>query len=175
MIVTNNDDLAEKMRVIRVHGSNPKYYHHILGYNSRLDEIQAAILNVKFKHLDKWIVQRRSIAQKYTDLLNETVKGKVKVPTERAENFHVYHQYTIRTENRDKLQQFLKENGIQTMIYYPLPLHIQPVFKDLGYKEGDFPVAEKAAKEAISLPMYPELKLEHQEYVVEKIKEFFNK
>lgn len=175
MIVTNNDDLAEKMRVIRVHGSKPKYYHHILGYNSRLDEIQAAILNVKFKHLDKWIVQRRSIAQKYTDLLNETVKGKVKVPTERAENFHVYHQYTIRTENRDKLQQFLKENGIQTMIYYPLPLHIQPVFKDLGYKEGDFPVAEKAAKEAISLPMYPELKLEHQEYVVEKIKEFFNK
>jgi dTDP-4-amino-4,6-dideoxygalactose transaminase len=175
MIVTNDDEIAENCRVIRVHGSKPKYYHHVLGYNSRLDELQAAVLNVKFPHLDKWGQLRRERAETYTSLLKEMVGEHVTTPVEVEGNYHVFHQYTIRVEKRDELQEFLKEQGVATMIYYPLPLHVQPVFKDLGYKEGDFPVADKAAKEALSLPMFPELKEEQQVYVVKKIAEFFNK
>lgn len=173
MVVTNNDDIAEKSRVIRVHGSKPKYYHHVLGYNSRLDELQAAVLNVKFPHLDSWSEQRRKHADVYTNLLNEKVADHVKTPVIVEGFHHVFHQYTILTERRDELQAFLNENGVSTMIYYPLPLHIQPVFENLGYKKGDFPKAEKAANEALSLPMFPELKEEQQQYVVEKIAEFF--
>jgi dTDP-4-amino-4,6-dideoxygalactose transaminase len=175
MIVTNNDDVAEKSRVIRVHGSKPKYYHHVLGYNSRLDELQAAVLNVKFPHLEEWSKLRRKKAAIYTHLLNESLGEKVVTPVEREGNYHVFHQYTIQVENRDELQKFLNEQGVSTMIYYPLPLHLQPVFKDLGYKEGDLPLAEKVAKKALSLPMFPELKVEQQEYVVAKIAEFFKK
>ncbi|MBE4907084.1 DegT/DnrJ/EryC1/StrS family aminotransferase [Bacillus luteolus] len=175
MIVTNDDELAEKMSVIRVHGSKPKYYHHVLGYNSRLDELQAAVLNVKFPHLDKWSTLRREKAETYTRLLNEALGEKVVTPVEVEGNYHVFHQYTIRVPQRDELQKYLNEQGVQTMVYYPLPLHVQPVFKDLGYKEGDFPESEKAANEAISLPMFPELKQEQQEYVVSKIVEFFKK
>lgn len=173
MVVTNNDDIAEKSRVIRVHGSKPKYYHSVLGYNSRLDELQAAVLNVKFPHLDTWSEQRRKHADFYTNLLNEKVSDFVKTPVIVEGFHHVFHQYTILTERRDELQAFLNENGVATMIYYPLPLHLQPVFESLGYKEGDFPKAEKAANEALSLPMFPELKEEQQQYVVEKIAEFF--
>lgn len=174
MIVTNNDELAEQARVIRVHGSKPKYYHHVLGYNSRLDEMQAAILNVKFPHLEEWSNNRREKAALYTELLNEKLIEVVQTPIEKDGNYHVFHQYTLRVPKRDELQAFLKEQGIATMIYYPMPLHLQPVFKELGYKEGDLPETEKAAKEAISLPMYPELPREHQEYVVEKIVEFYS-
>jgi dTDP-4-amino-4,6-dideoxygalactose transaminase len=175
MIVTNNDDVAEKTGVIRVHGSKPKYYHHVLGYNSRLDELQAAVLNVKFPHLEEWGELRRQKAENYTHLLNETLGDLVKTPVEKEGNYHVFHQYTIRVEKRDELQKFLNEQGVQTMIYYPLPLHLQPVFENLGYKKGDLPVAEKAANEALSLPMFPELKTEQQEYVVAKIAEFYGK
>jgi dTDP-4-amino-4,6-dideoxygalactose transaminase len=175
MIVTNDDETAENCRVIRVHGSKPKYYHHVLGYNSRLDELQAAVLNVKFPHLDEWGNLRREKAATYTSLLNEKLGDLVATPVEKEGNYHVFHQYTIRVEQRDELQKFLNEQGVSTMIYYPLPLHVQPVFKDLGYKEGDLPEAEKAAKEALSLPMFPELKTEQQEYVVAKIAEFFGK
>lgn len=175
MIVTDNDEVAENCRVIRVHGSKPKYYHHVLGYNSRLDELQAAVLNIKFPHLDKWGELRREKAQMYTSLLKEKVGDLVVTPTEKEGNYHVFHQFTIRVKNRDELQQYLKDQGVQTMIYYPLPLHVQPVFKDLGYKEGDLPLAEKAANEALSLPMFPELKTEQQEYVVAKIAEFYGK
>lgn len=175
MIVTNNDELAEKMSVIRVHGSKPKYYHHVLGYNSRLDELQAAVLNVKFPHLDEWSNMRKQNAANYTQLLNETLKDEVVTPFIEEHNDHVFHQYTIRVQKRDELQAFLKENGIDTMIYYPHPLHLQPVFKELGYKEGDLPETEKACAEALSLPMYPELKLEQQQYVVKKIAEFYQK
>jgi dTDP-4-amino-4,6-dideoxygalactose transaminase len=175
MVVTNNDELAEKMRVIRVHGSKPKYYHHVLGYNSRLDELQAAILNVKFPHLDEWSNKRRENAQNYTELLNEKLPNEVVTPFIADYSHHIFHQYTIRVQKRDELQAFLKENGVASMIYYPQPLHMQPVFKELGYKDGDLPVTEKAAKEALSLPMFPELKLEQQQYVVEKIAEFYNK
>lgn len=175
MIVTSDEDIAEKMRVIRVHGSKPKYFHHVLGYNSRLDELQAAVLNVKFPHLDDWSSLRREKAANYTNLLKEVLGDQVVTPVEKEGNYHVFHQYTIRVDKRDELQAFLKENGVQTMVYYPTALHVQPVFKDLGYKEGDFPVSEKAAKEAVSLPMFPELKLEQQQYVVEKIAEFYQK
>ncbi|MBM4760887.1 DegT/DnrJ/EryC1/StrS family aminotransferase [Bacillus sp. B15-48] len=174
MIVTNNDEIAEKMRVIRVHGSKPKYYHHVLGYNSRLDELQAAILNVKFPNLDKWSELRREKAENYTRLLNETVK-EVITPFIEEHNYHVFHQYTIRVPQRDDLQAYLKENGVSTMIYYPKPLHLQPVFHELGYKKGDLPETEKACAEAISLPMFPELKIEQQQYVVSKIAEFYSK
>lgn len=175
MIVTNDPDVAEKCRIIRVHGSKKKYYHSVLGYNSRLDELQAAILNVKFPHLEDWSEKRREKAAVYSKLLKEKLGGEVVIPVEKEGNYHVFHQYTIRVQNRDQLQQFLKEEGIATMIYYPLPLHLQPVFSDLGYKEGDFPNAEKACKEVLSLPMYPELKTEQQEYVVSKIAEFYQK
>lgn len=174
MIVTNNEDIAEKCRVIRVHGSKPKYYHSVLGYNSRLDELQAAVLNVKFPHLEDWSNLRRTHADFYTQLLNEKVGNYVKTPVKVEGFHHVFHQYTILTERRDELQAYLKENGVETMIYYPLPLHIQPVFESLGYKNGDYPKAEKAANEALSLPMFPELKEEQQKYVVEKIAEFFS-
>ncbi|WP_264739661.1 DegT/DnrJ/EryC1/StrS family aminotransferase [Cytobacillus firmus] len=175
MIVTDNDDVAEKCRVIRVHGSKPKYYHHVLGYNSRLDELQAAVLNVKFPHLDKWSEMRRKNADTYTSLLKEKVGDHVVTPVEKEGNYHVFHQYTLRVEKRDELQKYLQDQGVSTMIYYPLPLHVQPVFQELGYKEGDLPITEKAAKEALSLPMFPELKREQQEYVVEKIAEFYGK
>lgn len=173
MIVTSDHELAQKARVIRVHGSKPKYYHHVLGYNSRLDELQAAILNVKFPHLDKWTEARRERAAYYTENLNEKLGDAVQTPIERAGNYHVFHQYTLRVPHRDELQNYLKEQGIATMVYYPMPLHMQPVFKNLGYREGDLPETEKAAREAISLPMYPELKREDQDYIIEKISEFY--
>jgi dTDP-4-amino-4,6-dideoxygalactose transaminase len=175
MIVTNDDEVAEKSRVIRVHGSKPKYFHHVLGYNSRLDEVQAAVLNVKFPHLEEWSELRRQKAATYTHLLNEQLGDSVKTPVEVEGNYHVFHQYTIRVEKRDELQKFLNEQGVSTMIYYPLALHLQPVFLDLGYKEGDLPETEQAANEALSLPMFPELKIEQQEYVVAKIAEFYGK
>ena len=173
MVVTNHDDIAEKSRIIRVHGSKPKYYHSVMGYNSRLDELQAAVLNVKFPHLNTWSNLRGERANTYTSLLNEKVGTHVKTP-EVIEGFHhVFHQYTILTDRRDELQAFLKEQGVAAMIYYPVPLHLQPVFEYLGYKEGDFPKAEKASKHALSLPMFPELKEDQQQYVIEKIAAFF--
>ncbi len=175
MIITNNDEVAEKMRVIRVHGSKPKYHHHILGYNSRLDELQAAILNVKFPHLTDWNKQRIEKAELYTKLLNEQLVESVTPPYVEEHNYHIFHQYTIRVPRRDELQDYLKEQGVATMIYYPKPLHLQPVFSELGYKEGDLPVTEKACKEAISLPMFPELKSEQQEYVIKMISQFYQK
>lgn len=175
MIVTDNADIAEKSRVIRVHGSKPKYYHHVLGYNSRLDELQAAILNVKFPHLDKWSELRREKANNYNALLQEQVGDKVVIPYEAEGHHHIFHQYTIRVERRDELQKYLQEQGVSTMVYYPKPLHLQPVFANLGYKEGDLPITEKAALEVVSLPMFPELALEQQQYVVSKIAEFYNK
>ena len=174
MIVSNVDDIAEQARVIRVHGSKPKYHHHVLGYNSRLDELQAAVLNVKLPHLQTWSENRRNHAAYYSKQLNLKVGQHVVTPVEKEGNYHVFHQYTLRVERRDELQAFLKEQGVSTMIYYPIPLHVQPVFKDLGYTEGDLPVTEKAAQEALSLPMFPELKREQQDYVIEKIVEFYS-
>ncbi len=174
MLVSNLDNLAEKARVIRVHGSKPKYHHHVLGYNSRLDEMQAAILTVKLPYLSTWSEKRREHAAHYTKQLNNLVGKSVVTPIEIEGNYHVFHQYTLRVEKRDELQIFLKEQGITTMIYYPIPLHLQPVFKNLAYKVGDLPESEKAAEEALSLPMFPELKIEQQNYVIEKIVEFYS-
>ncbi|MCQ6264420.1 DegT/DnrJ/EryC1/StrS family aminotransferase [Fictibacillus sp. WQ 8-8] len=175
MIITNDEDIAETMRVIRVHGSKPKYYHHILGYNSRLDELQAGILNVKFPHLNTWSEARREKAAIYTELLKEKLGDLVITPFVEEHNYHVFHQYTIQVPDRSGLQEFLKEQGIGSMIYYPKPLHLQPVFKELDYKEGDLPETEKAADRVLSLPMFPELKREQQEYVVEQIAAYFSK
>lgn len=175
MVVTNNDDLAEQARIIRVHGSKPKYYHQVLGYNSRLDELQAAILNVKLPHLQPWTENRRSCAAYYTEQLQQKVGQFVQTPVEVEGRYHVFHQYTLRVQRRDELQTFLKEQGIASMIYYPVPLHLQPVFEYLGYKEGDLPITEEVCKQALSLPMFPELKKEQQDYVIAKIEEFYLK
>lgn len=173
MIVTNSQALAEMCEIIRVHGSKPKYVHHILGYNSRLDELQAAILNVKLPHLEAWSKERRKKASYYNEHLSKELNKVILTPIEKRGNYHVYHQYTLRVPNRDELQKFLKDQEVSTMVYYPIPMHLQPVFKYLGYQAGDFPEAEKAANEAISLPIYPELKVEQQDYVIENIIKFF--
>ena len=175
MIVTNQEEINDLSKIIRVHGSKPKYYHHILGYNSRLDELHASVLNVKIKKLDDYNTARRNIAHYYTEKLNEKLSDVVKTPYEVEGYHHVYHQYTLRVEDRDELQQYLKDNGIASMIYYPIPLHLQPVFSELGYTEGDFPETEKAAKQALSLPIWPEMRRIQQDYVIEKIIEFYKK
>lgn len=175
MIVTNHKGINDLSKIIRVHGSKPKYYHHVLGYNSRLDELHAAVLNVKIKKLDDYNIARRNIAHYYTEKLNEKISNIIETPYEVEGYYHVYHQYTLRVKNRNELQQYLKDNGIASMIYYPVPLHLQPVFSELGYKEGDFPETEKATKEAISLPIWPEMKQAQQDYVIEKVIDFYNK
>ncbi|TDQ38672.1 DegT/DnrJ/EryC1/StrS family aminotransferase [Aureibacillus halotolerans] len=172
MIVTKHDELAETMRILRVHGSKPKYYHQMLGINSRLDELQAAILNVKATFLEEWSESRRQVATIYNELFQE-VSVPVETPYIGEQHVSIFHQYTIRTTSRDALQNALSEKGIATMVYYPVPMHLQPVFASLGYKEGDFPEAERACKEALSLPMYPELTKEDQTKVVAAISHFF--
>ena len=154
MMVTNNKELADKMKMLRVHGSSPKYYHKVVGINSRLDAIQAAALSVKLKYLDQWNEARRRNAGLYNQLLSEK---DIITPKEASACKHIYNQYTIRVKDRDNLREYLKVKGIATEIYYPLPLHLQECFKDLGYKKGDFPESESAAKETLSIPVYPEL------------------
>jgi dTDP-4-amino-4,6-dideoxygalactose transaminase len=146
----------------------------IIGTNSRLDAIQAAILKVKIKYLSKWSRERAEKAAYYTNQL-KGLGNKVLTPLTKQDRTHIFHQYTIRAESRDSLQSFLKENEIPTMIYYSLPLHLQPAFKYLGYKEGNFPEAEKATKEVLSLPIYPEVEKSQQDLIVKKIKEFSEK
>lgn len=169
-ILTNDEKLYEKIRLLRVHGSHRKYYHKFIGFNNRLDAIQAALLSVKLKYVDSWNERRREIAAKYTSLLNTYVK----TPSEPEGYYSVYHQYTIRTEERDRLKAFMNERGVSTAIHYPLPLHLQLAFEYLGYKKGDFPVAEKACGEVLSLPVYPELTDEMVDYVIETILGFFS-
>lgn len=172
-ITTNDDTLVEKLRRLRVHGSQPKYYHQMVGYNSRLDTIQAAILLVKLDHLDSWHEKRRQKAKIYdTELSN--VEG-IKTPFVYDHNYHIYHQYTLIAENRDKLASFLKEKEIGFDTYYPLPLHLQECYKDLGYKSGDLPVSERLARNVISLPIYPELPESHQAFVIDSIKGFYRR
>jgi dTDP-4-amino-4,6-dideoxygalactose transaminase len=153
MIVLNNSRLAKRIRMLRNHGSPGSYKHDTVGFNSRLDELQAAILLVKFNRLEKYTKKRRQHAALYNHLLSSTVM----CPIEKEGSYHVFHQYTIRSPKRDTIQKKLKENGIASVIYYPIPLHLQKALRFLGYHRGDFPVTEKAAKEVLSLPMYPEL------------------
>ncbi len=170
-VITNDDDLAHMLVTLRIHGAEAKYHHVRLGFNSRLDEIQAALLRVKLRHIDEWNSRRREIAAIYTDAL----KDYVRTPIVDEGNTHIFHQYTIRTEKRDELREHLSNKGIATAIHYPVPLHMQPVFQSLGYKEGMFPVAEKAAREVLSLPVFPEMTDEEIEYVINSIIEFFKK
>lgn len=174
LVVTNDDALAERVRMLRVHGSKPKYYHHIVGTNSRLDALQAAILRVKLAHLDEWTRARQRIAAHYDQAFSQ-LDGLV-VPYQASDRTHIYHQYTIRVidERRDALQKFLKEHGIGTEIYYPLPLHLQPCFAHLGYREGQLPESERASREVLSLPIFPELTNQEREYIITSIQQFFS-
>ncbi len=167
MVVTNDSEMADLIRMLRVHGAKPKYYHSIVGYNSRLDTIQAAILSVKLKYLDGWTQKRREHAEVY----NKAFKGlDIITPKEEEFNYHIYHQYTIAVKDRSHLREVLKEKQIGHDVYYPVPLHLQECYKSLGYKEGDLPVIEKKAQEVISIPIYPELSTEEQNFVIETIK-----
>ncbi len=170
MVVTNSAELAARIRTLRNHGQTAKYLSREPGWNSRLDEIQAAILRVKLRHLPNWQRARQSHAAEYNRLFSQ-IPGVM--PPLAPEGFeHVYHQYTIRIEQRDALQKFLSERKIGSTIYYPHPLHLQPLYSARGHKAGDFPHAERAAQEVLSLPMYPELRKEQIARVVEAIAEF---
>ncbi len=181
MVLTDNARLADWLRTLRVHGGISKYFYKRLGGNFRLDALQAAILRVKFRHLDDWQQKRRERADYYDRKFAESgleSSGLVKTPVAvykdcGARNYHTYHQYVIRTKSRDKLQAHLKEKGVGTSIFYPLSLHQQECFADLGYKKGDFPVSERAAREVLALPIYPELTAGQQDYIIETIREFF--
>ena len=170
MMVTNDKPLAEKLHVIASHGSRVRYYHEVLGVNSRLDTIQAAILGVKLRHLEEYNSARQRAAVLYDGMLGGLP---VTVPYEDAKGQHIYHQYTIRAPRRDALAQTLKAKGIPHGIYYPVPLHMQNAFKMSGSVKGDFPVSEQAADEVISLPMHTELTGEQQAFVVDAIREFY--
>lgn len=180
MVVTNHPEMNERVRVLRVHGSKPKYYHQLIGGNFRLDSIQAAVLNVKFPCLEDWNRQRQENAHRYETLFNECglIKAqKVQLPQAaysglEVPNYHTYNQFVIRVSDRDALRGFLLENGIGTEIYYPFPLHLQKCFHYLGHKAGDFPEAEIAAKSTLALPIFPGLKPEQQEYIVQQINLF---
>ncbi len=171
-VATNDPALAERMRMLRTHGWKKKYYSEEVGYNSRLDALQAAILQAKFPHLDSWNEKRRELSKRYTEHLAPLG---IVTPVEREWAKHVYHLYIIRSEKRDQLQAFLKQKGIASEVYYPIPPHLSVPCKKFGYKEGDFPNAEKAAKETLALPLYPELMLTQQDEVIATIKEFVSK
>lgn len=168
MVLTQNGEMAEKIKILRVHGSQPKYYHQVIGCNSRLDSLQAAVLSVKLPHLEEWSRKRRENAEFYNKHLGPLEN--VVTPQVESYNKSIYNQYVIRVSQRDQLLNYLREKEIGTEIYYPVPLHLQACFKYLGYSEGDFPEAERAARETIALPIYPELTMDQKIYVVDQIK-----
>jgi dTDP-4-amino-4,6-dideoxygalactose transaminase len=190
LIVTNDDDLEQLIRIKRVHGGEPKYFHKVIGGNFRLDAIQAAVLNVKLPYLNGWSADRRKNAKRYNELFVEAglaeETGRIKFDESNSvllpkavykdigglTNYHIYNQYIIRIEKRDELQKFLSDNEIITEIYYPVPFHVQECFSDLGYKRGDFPLAEETGDTSLALPIYPELTDEQLVYVVDTIKKF---
>jgi dTDP-4-amino-4,6-dideoxygalactose transaminase len=168
-VLTNDDQLAEKLRAVRAHGSSRKYEHSSLGTNSRLDALQAAILRVKLKHLDEWNEKRREIAKTYSRQLS----GLVQTPSVFEDREHIYHQYTIRVKERQGLKAHLADRGVSTAVHYPKPLHLQPAFAYLGHEKGDFPVSESLSEEVLCLPIYPELEKEEVEAVVNGVKSYF--
>jgi dTDP-4-amino-4,6-dideoxygalactose transaminase len=180
LVTTNNPDFAAHMRRLRNHGSPRRYLHEELGWNSRLDAIQAAVLRVKLPHLEDWNRKRRARAATYdrlltqSGLLSTTGDPPVRVLAITPHAHHVYHQYVIRAQRRDDLRQFLADRKIGSQIYYPIPLHLQPALAYLGYGEGDLPESERAAREVLALPMFPELTDDEQQWVVESIVEFYN-
>ncbi|RLB07773.1 MAG: erythromycin biosynthesis sensory transduction protein eryC1 [Deltaproteobacteria bacterium] len=172
-VVTDDNYIAQKVRMLRNHGSKKKYTHEIEGLNSRLDAIQAAVLRVKLRYLDQWNQQRKERAYLYDRLLEGT-QGVIR-PKVREDSTHVFHLYVIRTKRRDLLREYLAQRGISTGIHYPVPLHLQPAYSYLGIGEGAYPMTEQVAREILSLPMYPELKKKEVEAVVGEIKEFLGR
>jgi dTDP-4-amino-4,6-dideoxygalactose transaminase len=173
MLVTQNDALAERLRRLRVHGGAKQYFHDEVGYNSRLDALQAAVLSAKLPHLAGWSARRRRNAAYYDAAFADLAD--VKRPVVRPENESIFNQYTIRVPRRDALQAFLKERGVGTAIYYPLPLHLQPCFAYLGYREGQCPESERAAREVLSLPIFPELTDAQLDEVIAGVRAFFGR
>ena len=171
-IFTQDPSLAEKVRMMANHGQRIKYHHDVIGVNSRLDTIQAAILNVKLKHLDEYENKRNEAASYYDKALAQVKQ--VKIPSRSKNSTHVFHQYTLQVEQRDELKKYLEGEGIPSMIYYPVPLHFQKAYQRTGFGEGSFPVTEKLSKTVISLPMHTEMKLEEQEFICSVIKNFYH-
>ncbi len=174
MVTCNSKTLYEKLKILRTHGASPKYYHKWIGGNFRLDALQAAIVCVKLKYLDQWTEARRQNARTYRALFDAAgLTDRLKLPVEN-EGRHIYNQFVIQVpQDRDALRSKLKDAGIGTEVYYPVPLHLQECFSDLGYRHGDFPVAEHAAEHSLALPIYPELSNDQQVYVVEHIKKYY--
>jgi dTDP-4-amino-4,6-dideoxygalactose transaminase len=175
MVTATSEEMYEKLKILRMHGASPKYYHQIIGGNFRLDALQAAIVSVKLKHLEKWTQARRQNAQTYRELFaNAGLNEVITLPRETADR-HVYNQFVIKVagKRRDALKQYMMDAGIGTEIYYPVPLHLQECFKHLNYQAGDFPVAEEAAARTLALPVYPELTTSQQAYVVDRMASFF--
>ncbi len=175
MLTTNNADLARKLGSLRLHGTTKKYYHEMAGINSRLDTLQAAVLKVKFPHLDSWTEGRQRAAAVYRDTLGPAGLP-LQLPVEKDyQTRHVYNQFVIRTQRRDELKAWLQENGVGTEVYYPLPLHLQPCYRDLGYRAGDFPASESAARETLALPVHSALSEGEINYVCELIRSFYTR
>jgi dTDP-4-amino-4,6-dideoxygalactose transaminase len=173
LVTTRDESLAESLRRLRTHGGEGEYLHEVVGGNFRIDALQAAVLTVKLRRLDDWTRRRQERARRYDELFQEsglTADGEVRTP--KAPFDHVYHQYVIRSPRRDRLREHLAAEGIATAIYYPVPLHLQPCFRDLGYARGDFPNAERACEESLALPIHPELTEDQQSTVVTAIAEF---
>lgn len=176
MVTTNDKELAESIAMLRVHGSRVRYVHEAIGINSRLDALQAAVLLVKLKRLDQWAEGRRRNATRYRQLFTDAqLTDHVTLPVTHAHNFHVFNQFTIRVRKRDELRAYLKDHGVGTEVYYPLPLHLQNCYRDLGYQKGEFSQSERASEEVLSLPIYAELSDEQLQYVVQMIASFFRK
>ncbi len=174
MLTTNDDSLAEKLRILRVHGGEQRYYHRVIGINSRLDALQAAILRIKLPHLDRWSNARAERADRYRQLFTDAgLSEQVGLPFVRENVRHIYHQFVIRVQDRDALFEHLKKNEIGTDIYYPVPLHMQECFSYLGYGANELPESVRASKETLALPIYPELTVEQQRYVVEVVEKFY--
>jgi dTDP-4-amino-4,6-dideoxygalactose transaminase len=177
-VTTNDEKLAAQVRLLRNHGMPRRYVHEEIGWNSRLDSIQAAVLSVKLKHLERWNRERQERARTYFKLFESAglagVNSPLRIPQTIASASHIYHQFTIRAERRDQLRQFLAERNIGSEIFYPIPIHRQPCFDYLGYGEGSMPVAEQAAREALSLPMFAEITEEEQQVVVAAIADFYS-
>jgi dTDP-4-amino-4,6-dideoxygalactose transaminase len=171
MLITNNEELYRKAKSYRVHGSSVRYHHDYIGYNSRLDTLQAAILQVKLTHIDTAINKRAQRAAQYRELLKNI--SAVKLPVVKGNAKEVYYVFCIQAENRDGLELYLKEKGIGTSVYYPIPLHLQKCFEYLGHKQGDFPIAERLCGKVLALPMFPELTEDEVSYVCESVKEFY--
>lgn len=172
-VITNDESLYQRMLRYRQHGAINKYIHEIEGHNYRMEELQGAVLGVKLRHLERWTEGRRRVAKRYRELLAEVAQ--VKLPQEMPYAKHVYHLFEIRVRDREALAQYLKDCGIDTGLHYPMPLHLQEAYQYLGYKEGDFPVAEKCCKEILSLPIYAEMTEEEIQHVAGKIGEFYRR